>query len=150
MIMITKRHIDHLVQCMIRGPSDWEEIAGFTYHPLFDGLSPDELGRQMVELIRTSAEHLIAKGLDIRVPEFTKEEYRYTPPAYRLNTLEFLRALQGFRMEAEDSPLWGRYGSKNVSWDIVEEYIHHVILTLLDYYTNGEYLNLPLFYNTES
>ena len=143
----TKKHIDHLVQCMFEGTEDWDDYFDWEFHPLFEGLSPNFLGQEMVDLLRTAAERYISLGWSMAVPDFTKQEYRYEPPKRKLETLEFLRALHGFRMEAEDSPLWG--SDKNVAWDIVEDYIQWITQGLLDYYTGGEYTRLPLFYNLE-
>jgi hypothetical protein len=145
--MITgKRHIDHLVQCIMEGPEDWEEYYGKPYQPIAYGWTPDELGSALVSLLRTSYDHLIKHGLpeDI-IPEFVYNEYRYEPPDRRLETLQFLRALQGFRIEADSSPYWD--GDNELAHNVIEDYIQWVTQVLLNYYTGGEYAETPLFYN---
>jgi len=145
-MIINKRHIDHLVQCILEGPEDWEEYYGKPYQPIAHGWTPDELGSSLVFLLRTSYEHLVAYGLpEDTIPRFVYDEYRYEPPDRRLETLEFLRALQGFRMEADSSPYWD--DDNDLAHDIIEDYIQWVIQVLLDYYTGGEYSRTFLFHN---
>jgi hypothetical protein len=142
----SKKHIDHLVQCILEGPEDWEEYYGKPYQPIAYGWTPDELGSALVFLLRTSYESLLKYGLpESTIPMFVYDEYRYEPPDRRLETLEFLRALQGFRIEAESSPHWD--DDNELAHDVVEEYIQWITQTLLDYYTGGEYTRTYLFYN---
>ena len=141
----SKRNIDHLVQCILEGPEDWEEYYGKPYQPIVHGWTPDELGSALVFLFRTSYEHLVKHGLpEDTIPKFVYN-YRYEPPPRRLETLEFLRALQGFRMEADSSPYW--YDDNDLAHDVIEDYTQWVIQILLDYYTGGEYTRTYLFYN---
>ena len=142
----SKRHIDLLVRTIMEGPEDWEEYYGKPYSPIVHGWTPDELGSALVFLFRTSYEHLVKHGLpEDTIPEFVYNEYRYEPPDRKLETLEFLRALQGFRMEADSSPHW--YDDNDLAHDIIEDYIQWMIQVLLDYYTGGEYTRTYLFYN---
>jgi len=145
-MIIGKKHIDHLVQCILEGPEDWEDYYGKPYSPIVHGWTPDELGSALVFLLRTSYEHLVKHGLpEDTIPKFVYNEYRYEPPDRRLETLEFLRALQGFRMEADSSPYWD--DDNELAHNIVEDYIQWIVDVLLDYYTGGEYTRTYLFYN---
>jgi hypothetical protein len=147
-MIISKRHIDHLVQCILEGPEDWEEYYGEPHQPIAYGWTPDELGSALVFLLRTAVERRLLVGYPKEaVPGFLYEQYRYRPPRRRLTTLEFLRALRGFVSEADDSPYWA-YDQEG-SHHIIEEYIQWVTNTLLDYYSGGEYLRLPLYYADE-
>ena len=144
----SKRHIDHLVQCILEGPEDWEEYYGKPYSPIVHGWTPDELGSGMVFLLRTAVERRLLVGYPKEeVPGFIYERYRYEPPRRRLTTLEFLRALHGFMTEADDSPYWTE--DQEGAHHVVMEYIQWVTHTLLDYYSGGEYFRLPLYYGDE-
>jgi hypothetical protein len=147
-MIIGKKHIDLLVRTIMEGPEDWEEYYGKPYQPIAQGWTPDELGSALVFLLRTAVERRLLVGYPKEeVPGFLYEQYRYEPPKRRLTTLEFLRALHGFETEADDSPYWAE--DQEGAHHVVMEHIQWVTNMLLDHYSGGEYLRLPLYYGDE-